>query len=234
MSLDHDDSGPLIDALDRWFAILRKRLGVPVPLKPATDDQLERLAEFWGFDLPPDVIALFRYTNGIWKNDEELLWKSFLPDYAEFTPLPPTARQWEYGAPRRPGENWIRPNSFTQEIEGMEIEGTGYDDVPGQDWEKNVPLFYFGSGDQISVLAAPSHYQAVAVFNFNGMYWVTRRLADLFENAIALEERGLLKWSGSLAKIREKGASAVASVPWHPDHYYNYRGWIWEPTTEAN
>ena len=84
---DHSDQGPLIAALDEWFAILRKRTGGRVPLKPATRSDLDRLSQALRLDLPPDVVALYEYSNGAWLDGDTQL-DGFLPSRGWFTPIP--------------------------------------------------------------------------------------------------------------------------------------------------
>lgn len=223
MEIDHGDTAPLIAAMDEWFDILRDRLNEPFPLKPASRVQLDRLAEAAGVDLPPDVSALYEYTNGAWINDETpLRRKVFLPSGGLFYQLPNDEKGWRY---------WY---SMAKEWRGIEMTGNAFDDVPGESWTQVVPVFNFEGGDQLAVFAGESHYQAVACFNVNGMHWVSRRLADVFLNAIEMENRGLFDWNfppdaGWLQVSESLGmAQAGAGVPWDPDHYETYRGWIWE------
>lgn len=223
MAIDHNDTTALIEAMDEWFDILRANLNEPIPLKPASQSQLDRLAEVAGVDLPPDVIALYEYTNGAWVDDEIPLRRTvFLPSGGLFYQLPEDETGWR---------SWY---SMAQSWRGIEMTGNAFDDVLSDSWTQVVPVLHFEGGHELAVFAAESHYQAVACVSVNGMHWVERRLADVFLNAIEMENRGLFDWNfppeaGWLQVSKSLGAAqAGAGVPWNPDHYETYRGWIWE------
>ena len=202
----HSDHGPLIEALDLWFDILRRRTGAKIPLKPATSSDLDALSAALGLELPPDVVALYEYSNGAWWDSETLL-EVFLPDWGGFVP---TSRH-------------LIP--VTWHLGGHDKTGPGYDDLPGREWELHIPVFAFRDS-QVSVMSAPSVYQAVGLYSFSGaIYWPARRLSEFVSHAVELENRGLLEWD-------DQGRPTIQvdgePEPFDPD-LVGYPGWRWEP-----
>ena len=226
--LDHNDQTPLITALDTWFDILRDRLQAPIPRKPAADFYLKNLAKEIGVELPPDVLALYRYSNGAWKDDRTPLGDVFLPDGGAFSHIPSSPPKW-----------W--PISIVRQWHGIPMNGDAFDDLPPQDFVKEVPVFHFDDGHQLSVMNSPAAYQAVAVFGADGMHWAGRRIADIINNAIKWEQLGLIDWRPLRISIDENYQLKPAyRIPANPDHFeavegYDYthmqayQGWIWEP-----
>lgn len=225
--LDHQNQTPLIDALDTWFDILRKRLQQPIPLKPADNDDLTFLAEALETDLPPDVEAFYRYTNGAWKDDTTPLGNTFLPQAGAFRPIPSKGKKWS-------------PQSITNEWRGIDMTGDAFDDLPGDNYLKQIPVVHFEDGHQLSIITAPTTYQAVALFGGDGMHWAARRLADTINYAIRWEELGLINWHALYIDIDSNYEMTPAyQIPSNPDHFeavtgqhYThanaYRGWTWE------
>ena len=212
---DHSDQEPLIAALDDWFEILRRRLKAPCPLKPAKASELSRFSSELGLELPPDVVALYEYTNGAWRDKDTPL-GDFVPTLGIFAPV---------GSPRK------RTFSITMEFDDTSRVGTGFDDLPTDDWLLNVPVIDF-IGDQLSVMTADSCFQAVGLFLDGGMAlsWRARRLADFFGNVLELEERGLLDWSSGSPVIDQ---SIGGDFPIDPDLAGEPPRWRWEPIPNA-
>ena len=86
-----------------------------------------------GVELPPDVVALFEYTNGAWLDRNTPL-DVFVPNWGRF---PAISRHMF---------------SVTWEIDEEGVNGPGFGDLPGRDYMLNVPIISFESGDQLSVM----------------------------------------------------------------------------------
>ena len=201
----HSDQAPLIEALDAWFAILRTRTGALIPLKPARPSDLGVLRSRLGIDLPPDVVALYEYTNGAWLDRKTPL-NVFVPNWGRF----PVISRYMF--------------SVTWEIDEEGVSGPGFDDLPGRDYMLNVPIISFESGDQLSVMSARSVYQAVAVFSDQAIWWPARRLSGFLQNAVELENRDMLDWDSGVPTIRQSGRPE----PFDPD-LLGPDIWRWEP-----
>ena len=227
-----DDQTALVDALDRWFEILREELKATVPLKPATRVELDQFANVLEVDLPADVVTLFEYTNGAWLEDGTPLWEAFLPSGLEFAGIPSTPTAWKH----LPIEGSFSRMFALNHSEGESWSGFAYDQFNDIDWVQDVPLFT-GHTDfaQLSIQAGERCHHACAVFFVDGMMWVARRLSDVFENAINLYERDYLVWvNRSVVGFREHYPGMRVGVPWDLDRCldaegkFTYPGWVWE------
>lgn len=238
---DHQNQQPLIDALDVWFNVLRDRLQEPIPLKPANDSEIAFLAETLKTDLPPDVEALYRYTNGAWRDSNTPLEYAFLPDAGSFQAIP-AGKVHSPSMKRSKTEQW-RPLTMTIHSGGIKPRGDAFDDLPGDEYLKEVPIIHFEDGHQLSIISADTTYQAVALFGTDGMHWAARRLADTINYAIKWEELGLINWRNHRITIDSNYRMKPAyPIPANPDHFqpitgqdythaHAYQGWIWEPLT---
>ena len=208
---DHSDQGPLIAALDEWFAILRKRTGGRVPLKPATRSDLDRLSQALRLDLPPDVVALYEYSNGAWLDGDTPV-HGFVPSRGGFPQIPD----------RRSRK---RIYSMTMELED-DHSGFGFADWPASVWRNEVPVFGFDTGDQISVMGDQACYQKVALLGLEGFRFVASGLAEFIGNAVELERRGLLDWPNGVPYIAyDRWGLHYPTYPFNPDKDHNGNPW---------
>ena len=212
--MDHNSvDDRLVPALDAWFGVLRRRTGAPVPLVPAKKRDLDTLEGAWGQEPPPDVVALYEYSNGAWRDRKTPL-DVFMPNWGQFRPI----SRHVY--------------SMTWELAEEIPAGPGYDELPGRDFEKNIPIINFDTGDQLSIMTAPSVYQAVAYYSLDSaIYWKARRLSEWISYAVELENRGMLNWD---AKGRPTIAVSGRPCPFDPDLEGYGGGWRWEPFGEGS
>jgi len=235
METEEDDQAALVDALDRWFAILREGFNAKVPLKPARPSQLDQLANVLEVELPPDAVTFFEYTNGAWLDDDHVFGSHFFPFYKEFEPLPDTIEDWSF----------YRQGSLSRGFREAAVEydrgfrDNVYADMPGVEWANDVPILTTDM-EQITIQAGKRAFQACAGINIEGMFWVERRLVDLFERAIASVEQGEIQLEGPseypewVVDPKYSSVHTPVHVPWDFERYvsddgvFHYPGWIWE------
>ena len=220
---DDDEQRRLVDALDRWFGIIRDESNATVPLKPVKPSLLDRLANELEVDLPPDVVTLFEYTNGAWSDRDRLIEGWFLPSGFTFYPLVGGKGY------RHNGKSYF--GSFSRMWDGSP-RGAAETEFSGVGWANDIPLFEKDMS-QVSIQAGPRCFQACSVLDLEGMHWIGRRLADVFENAIALYEQGYIE-TEAFPYFKMHYPDQVQGVPWDLEKFtdengaFRYPGWIWE------
>lgn len=238
-----DDQDSLVEALDAWFAVLRKRNpGYKVPLKPATQVELDQFAEVSGVDLPPDMVTLLEYTNGAWRDDDTPMRWDFMPNSMAFH---------GYSEHRHsPTETFIGIGGTL--IRFGRDNGTAVFDFPPESTApaglpvreavnpiNDVFLFDVEGGEEmVTMIASPIAYQACLLMALTDGYWLARRVADSFRNVVELDRQGMLVWEGSGGSSRPYLSQDLGPMlcggPWDPatvfpNGKFEYPGWLWEP-----